>query len=208
MIRIIYRSSSSACFEMDGDTPYYARSGYTVLVDGEERFHRDTNVFSLCGLKPDSRYDVTVRFEGGAGGRVWLQTPPETCCVDVRDFGAVGDGVHEDTAAIQAAISFLPEGGRLWFPAGTYLTLPLSLKSHVTLDLDEGAALLGSTDRARYPVIPTFTVDPVTGAETPQTSFEGLEIAAYQSLIQASYAEDIAIVGRGTIDGNGQNGDW
>ena len=208
MIRIIYRSSSSACFELDGDTPYYARTGYTVLVDGEERFQRDTNVFSLCGLKPDSRYDVTVRFEGGAEECVWLQTPPEACCVNVRDFGAVGDGVHEDTAAIQAAISFLPEGGRLWFPAGTYLTLPLSLKSHVTLDLDEGAVILGSTQRQRYPIIPSASVDPVTGAETPQTSFEGLEIAAYQSLIQASYAEDIAIVGRGTIDGNGQNGDW
>ena len=154
MIRIIYRSGSSACFELDGNTPYYARGGYAVLVDGEERFRRDTNVFSLNGLKPDTRYDVTVRFEDGGEERAALETPPETCCVNVRDFGAVGDGVHEDTAALQAVISFLPEGGRLWFPAGVYLTLPLSLKSHITLDLDEGAAILGSTQRERYPIIP------------------------------------------------------
>ncbi|MDE7244438.1 MAG: glycoside hydrolase family 28 protein [Oscillospiraceae bacterium] len=208
MIQVIYRSGSSACFELDGSSPYYARCGYAVLVDGEERFRRDTNVFSLHGLRPNTKYAVTVRFEDGGEEQVELNTPPETCCVNVRDFGAAGDGVHEDTAAIQAAISFLPEGGRLWFPAGTYLTLPLSLKSHITLDLDEDAVLLGSVQRERYPVIPSASVDPVTGKETPQTSFEGLEISAYQSLLQASYAEDIAIVGRGTIDGNGQNGDW
>ena len=208
MIRIIYRSGSSACFELDGNTPYYAGGGYAVLVDGEERARRDTNVFSLYGLKPDTKYTVTVRFEDGGEERAELETLPETCCVNVRDFGAAGDGVHEDTAAIQAAISFLPEGGRLWFPAGTYLTLPLSLKSHITLDLDEGAVILGSTDRERYPIIPSFTVDPVSGKHTLQAGFEGQELNCYQSLIQAAYAEDIAIVGRGVIDGNGQNGDW
>ena len=208
MIKIVYRSSSSACFELDGNTPYYAGQSYAVLVDGEERFQRDTNVFSLYGLKPDARYDVAVRFEDGAEERAALETLPEVCCVNVRDFGAAGDGVHEDTAAIQAAISFLPEGGRLWFPAGVYLTLPLSLKSRVTLDLDKGATILGSTQRERYPIIPAVSADPATGREVPQTSFEGLEISAYQSLLQASYAEDIAIVGKGTIDGNGQNGDW
>jgi len=208
MIQILYRASSCACLELGGDTPYYAKSGYTVLVDGVERFTRDTNVFSLFGLKPQREYAVTVRFADGGEEQVRLTTREETCCVNVRDFGAAGDGVHEDTAAIQAAISFLPPGGRLWFPAGTYLTLPLSLKSHITLELDKGAVLLGSTDRARYPIIPSATVDPVTGAQTPQTSFEGLEIAAYQSLLQASYAEDIAIVGQGVIDGNGPNGDW
>ncbi len=208
MIQILYCGSSSACLELEGNTPYYAQGGYTVLLDGERRLRRDTNVFSLHGLKPDSKYDVTVSFDGGGEERIQLVTGPETCCVNVKEFGAVGDGVHEDTAALQAAISFLPEGGRLWFPAGTYLTLPLSLKSHITLDLDKEAVILGSTDRARYPIIPSFTVDPATGDSVPQSSFEGVEIPAYQSLLQASYAEDIAIVGEGVIDGNGQNGDW
>ena len=208
MIQIVYCGSSSACLELDGSAPYYAGGGYTVLVDGAERFSCDTNVFSLFGLRPGTEYAVAVRFEGGREESVRLATRPEACCASVRDFGALGDGVHEDTAAIQAAIAFLPEGGRLWFPAGTYLTLPLSLKSHITLDLDQGAVLLGSADRARYPIVPSVTVDPLTGAETPQAGFEGQEFPCYQSLIQASYAEDIAIVGRGAIDGNGQNGDW
>ena len=209
MTRTIYNGSSSACFLLEGDTPYYAKSGYTVFVNGEERFRRDTNVFSLFGLTPDTEYTVAIRFDGSSTEEiVKLKTPSESCCVNVRDFGAVGDGVHEDTAAIQAAISFLPEDGRLWFPAGTYLTLPLCLKSNITLDLDEGATILGSPDRARYPIIPSVVEDPETGRPILQTGFEGQELNSYQSLIHASYAEGISIVGRGTIDGNGQNGGW
>ncbi len=208
MIRTLYCGSSSACLELEGSSPYYTQSGYTVLVDGEKRLTGNTNVFSLYGLRPDTQYDVAVRFEGGGEEWVRLTTRSESCCVSVRDFGAVGDGVHEDTAAIQAAISFLPEGGRLYFPTGTYLSLPLCLKSHITLDLDEGATILGSTERERYPIIPSFTEDQETGKAVLQAGFEGQELRSYQSLIQASYAEDIAIVGRGVIDGNGQNGDW
>lgn len=209
MIKIVYCGSSSACFELGGDTSYYSRSRYCVLADGAELLSsQDTNVFSLFGLKPGRPYSLTVRFEDGGEESVQFSTRTETCCVNVRDFGAAGDGVHEDTAAIQAAINFLPDGGRLWFPAGTYLTLPLSLKSRVTLDLDEGATILGSAERERYPIVPSASLDPVTGLEVPHAGFEGQEFPCYQSLIQASYAEDIAIVGRGTIDGNGQNGDW
>ena len=119
MIQLIYCGSSSACLELDGGAPYYAKGRYAVLVDGRERFTRDTNVFSLFGLRPDTEYAVSVRFEAGGEEAVRFTTRTETCCVSVRDFGARGDGVHEDTAAIQAAIAFLPEGGRLWFPAGT-----------------------------------------------------------------------------------------
>ncbi|MBD5095075.1 MAG: glycoside hydrolase family 28 protein [Subdoligranulum sp.] len=208
MIRILYCGSTSACFELESGTPYYAGDGYTVLVDGERRLQSNTNVFSLFGLGPGRSYTITVRFEGGGEEQIRLDTRAETCCVNVKDFGAVGDGVHEDTAALQGAISFLPEGGRLWFPAGTYLTLPLSLKSNITLDLDAGATILGSTDRARYPIIPSFTEDPKTGRPVLQAGFEGMEQKCYQSLLHASYAQNIAVVGQGVIDGNGQNGDW
>lgn len=208
MTRILYCGSSSACFEIESTAPYYSQDGYTVLVNGVERFQGKTNVFSLFDLAPAAEYTVTVRFASGEEDEVQLKTRPETCCVSVRDFGAVGDGVHEDTGAIQAAINFLPEDGRLLFPEGTYLTLPLALRSHITLDLCEGAVILGSTERERYPIIPSVCVDPATGKELPLAGFEGLEKAAYQSLLQASYGSDIAIVGKGTIDGNGQNGDW
>ena len=50
MIKMLYCGSSSACFELESTTPYYAPGAYAVLVDGEERLRSQTNVFSLFGL--------------------------------------------------------------------------------------------------------------------------------------------------------------
>ena len=208
MIRVLYRSGSTACLELENTKPYYAPSPYTVLVDGREIFGGETNIFSLFDLRPDTEYTVAVRFDNGGEETIQIRTKPETCCLSVKDFGAVGDGVHEDTSALQAAISFLPEGGRLLFPAGTYLTLPLALKSHITIELAKGAVLLGSPERERYPILPGTALDPVSGKELPLAIFEGQEQRCYQSLLQADRAEDIAVVGQGTIDGNGQSGWW
>ncbi len=208
MTKILYCGSSSACFELDTATPYEAPEEYAVLLDGAEVLRGKSNVFSLFDLRPDTEYTVIIRFASGAEEELHLNTKPETCCISVRDFGAAGDGVHEDTSAIQAAINLLPDGGRLYFPPGTYLSLPLSLRSHITLELAEGAVLLGSTDRERYPIIPGAAADAVTGRDLPLATFEGVERCAYQSLLQGAYATDITIVGRGTVDGNGQNGDW
>lgn len=208
MIRILYCGSSSACFELANDRPYYAPEAYTVLLDGTEVKQGETNVFSLFGMTPETAHTAAVRYASGGEDLVSFTTAKETCCANVKDFGAAGDGVHEDTLSIQAAINFLPEGGRLFFPEGTYLTLPLAMKSRITLELSAGAIILGSPERERYPIIKGVGTDPVTGKELPQAGFEGIEMDCYQSLIHASYAEDIAIVGEGTIDGNGQNGDW
>ena len=110
----------------------------------------------------------------------------------VRDFGAVGDGVRLDTAAIQKAIDACSAagGGTLHFPAGRYLTGTIFLKSRVTLELEAGSVLLGSRKLADYPVT-------VPALRTYTDSYTD------KSLIYAEKAEDIAIRGRGTIDGQG-----
>ena len=207
MIKIVYLGSSSVCLELQNDTPYYAPDEYVVSIGDKEILRGKTNVFSLFELTPDTEYAVTVEC-GGEKEEVSFRTKEETCCVSVKDFGAAGDGVTEDTAAIQAAVNSVPEGGRIYFPAGTYLTLPISLRSHITIELSENAVLLGSTDRARYTILAETAKDPFTGKELPLSSFEGNEDASYQSLIYGAYAKDIRIVGRGRIDGNAQNGDW
>lgn len=61
--------------------------------------------------------------------------------VNVKDYGAVGDGVTDDTAAIQAAMSYLTSntGGILYFPKGQYVSSSIELKSGVSL-VGEGSA--------------------------------------------------------------------
>src|SRR5947207_4749409 len=76
---------------------------------------------------------------------------------NVLDFGAVGDGTTDNTAAIAAAIDACHRrgGGRVLVPAGTYLTGAVYLKSHVDLHLDAGATLSFSGDVTRYPTVLT-----------------------------------------------------
>ena len=206
MIKTLYKGSSSACFEIQNHSPYYSPEEYSVRLAGREVYRGHENVFSVFELKPDTEYELSVCFSESEE-TVSFRTESESCCINVRSFGAVGDGVHEDTIAIQTAINMIPEKGRLYFPEGTYLTLPLTLRSHITIELSEKAVLLGSTDRERYPIIPAIIKDE-NGKEIPFAGFEGIEQDAYQSLIQGSYVNDIRIVGKGRIDGNGQNGDW
>ncbi|MBN1419599.1 MAG: beta-galactosidase [Planctomycetes bacterium] len=106
----------------------------------------------------------------------------------VRDFGARGDGTERDTKAIQAAIDAGP--GTVVFPAGTYLSGTIRLRSGVTLALETGATLLGSADPADYPeAIPA------------RRSYTDTYVR--QALLFADGARGIAIEGHGTIDGQG-----
>src|SRR5580765_2083405 len=73
---------------------------------------------------------------------------------NVRDFGAVGDGQHKDTAAFAKAVTAATKagGGTILVPPGKYLTGAVELQSHTTLDVESGATLLGSPDPADYPL--------------------------------------------------------
>jgi polygalacturonase len=105
---------------------------------------------------------------------------------DVRAMGALGDGNTKDTTAIQRAIDAcsVPQGGVVHFVAGIYVSGPLDWKSHVRLQLDSGATLLGSPDRDDYPI---------------------REDARWRkvSLLHADHATDISLTGEGKVDGNG-----
>ena len=204
MIKELYVGSVSACFELDNKLPYYSGREYTVYLNGEKQYRSDTNVFSVFGLLP--QHDYLLEIPGL--GKVTFTTAAESCAVNVKDFGAKGDGVTDDTLSIQTAINCLPKNGRLYFPEGVYSTAPVALKSHITLDIPENAVLLGNTDPSRYPRIPGVAKDMVTGEEIHFGTWEGNASPMHQALLFAEYAEDITIIGKGTIDGNAQNSSW
>ena len=205
MIKTLFTSSTSVCFEWQNELPYYHDGEYVIYLDGEKVYEGDTNVFSLFNLSPDTEYTLT---SPSLDGEFKFRTNSETAVVNVRDFGAVGDGKTDDTRAVQSAINCLPRGARLYFPDGTYLVAPLCLKSHITLEVSEGATILGSPDRSQYPVIPGRAYDMISGEELVFGTWEGNVVPMHQGLIFAEHAEDITIIGKGTIDGNAPEAGW
>lgn len=119
------------------ETICYAPEEYSVLLDGEERARSTLNVLTIDGLQPDSDYTLSLRTEDGEETQSF-HTEAESVLLDVRSFGAHGDGETDDTIYLQAAISACPKDGTVYVPAGTYLSRPLFLKSYMSLWLDEG----------------------------------------------------------------------
>ncbi|HEX2848353.1 MAG TPA: glycosyl hydrolase family 28-related protein [Chitinophagaceae bacterium] len=110
---------------------------------------------------------------------------------DVTSYGAIGDGITDNTIAIQKAINECAKtGGKVYFPGGTFLTATLILKSNVTLHVSSNATILGHTDPKQYPY------------QDAGIHFYGEEWAR-QALIFCKGQENVGIEGSGTIDGQG-----
>ncbi|MGI9431099.1 MAG: glycoside hydrolase family 28 protein [Myxococcota bacterium] len=124
-------------------------------------------------------------------GLLLLGAPAAAAECDVTRHGALGDGVTLETEAFRAAIAACRAqgGGTVRVPAGRYRIGAIELSSHITLELDAGATLVGSRDPADYPLV--------------ETRFEGKRVQGHAALVSARNAVNVAIVGRGTIDGDG-----
>ncbi len=102
---------------------------------------------------------------------------------NIKDFGAVADGKTLNTKAIQAAIDKAhgDNGGTVVIPAGEFLSGAIRLKSNVTLRVEEGGTLLGSTNPDDY-----------------------YKINRWKALIMADHAQNMAITGPGQVNGQGR----
>lgn len=115
---------------------------------------------------------------------------------NVRDYGAVGNGKVLDTKTINRAVENCSKtgGGTVYFPAGTYLSGSIELKSDVSLYLDSGARLLAAPNE-----LEVYDYDPY-----PYNEFQDFGHSHWHNaLIWGEKVENVAIMGTGVIDGTG-----
>lgn len=113
---------------------------------------------------------------------------------DIREFGGQPDGRTLCTDAIQRAVDRCAEagGGTVLIPPGKWLTGTVYLANHVTLRLENGCTVVGTTDKSQY------------GPPRPLLGATGEQYSTW-AIFAGKGLEHIAITGRGTIDGQGAN---
>ena len=127
--------------------------------------------------------------------------PTTTSIFNVRDFGATGDGRTTDSPAINKAIEAAASagGGTVYFPAGTYSSYSIRLKSNVALYLDAGSTILAAEPSADLSI----------GYDPPEPNPGWNQYTDFghahwhNSLIWGESLENIAITGPGRIFGRG-----
>lgn len=207
-MEILCVTSRSCSVLLDPQGLYEARECHALYLNGQPLSQERRSVASLFDLEPDTEYALESVAPGGAREALTFRTKGETCALDVRRFGAKGDGKAEDTAMLQAAILSCPAGGSVLIPPGEYVTGPLFLKSHMTLVLAEGAALRLLTDRTRFPIFPGDTPANNADGELLLGMFEGYAVDDFAGALNAIDVTDAAVIGRGVVDGRAQEGDW
>lgn len=176
----------------------------------------DLRTFTVTGLQADTDYRFTVRAVYADGSESADSTPvnqkttPVPQRIDVKALGAIDDGTTLNTATIQRAIdqctiAAYPQGCKVVVSGGVFKTGALFLHGDMTLEIAQGATLLGADDPAQYPLARGYYLYPYTEPRLPKRP---------PSLINALEADDkghshagtfnnIRIVGRGVIYGNG-----
>ncbi|MBD0830830.1 glycoside hydrolase family 28 protein [Aestuariibaculum sediminum] len=155
--------------------------------------------FNACKEKPKqeekAQYDLFAAADNIIKSINPLEFPDRE--FNILEFGAVADGSTLNSEAINKAIDSCSAvgGGKVIIPAGDFLTGPIILKSNVNLHLETGANVLFSTNHDDYlPVV--------------HTSYEGVELMNYSPLIRAYKQHNIAVTGKGILDGQASNSNW
>lgn len=207
-LKLVAKTARSAVMELTESGKYYTDSKYEIYLNGKKIMDSDRVITSVYDLKPDTDYEIYAVYEGTKTNTVAFHTDYEFVTLNVREFGAYGDGEHDDTNAIQCAIMACPKSSRVLVPEGIYKVSSVFLKSDLTLELAEGAVLSAYTEREKFPVLPGVIESYDETEEYNLGTWEGNPLDTFSAILCGINAENVVITGRGTIDGNTNFENW
>ena len=144
-ISLVMKTARSATFLLDDGGRYHTKKEYKILLNNKEIKTTDTVVTSVFDLKPDTDYEIKVTHAEEVVAAAEFTTDYEYVTLDVKKFGAKGDGISDDTGFIQAAIMACPPKSRVLIPKGVYRITSIFLKSGLNLEIAKGAELKRQT---------------------------------------------------------------
>jgi polygalacturonase len=207
-LTVLSVTGRSAVVELTDSGKYYSDSAYDILVNGEKFMTTDKVITSLNGLKPDTEYSISAEYQGKTYGAVKIKTDYEFVTLNVREFGAVGDGEHDDTNAIQCAIMAAPKNSRVLVPEGVYRITSIFLKDDLTFEIAKNATLLAFTDREKFAILPGIIQSYDENDEYNLGTWEGNPLDSFSAIVCGINVKNVRIVGEGTIDGNTTHDNW
>lgn len=207
-LKLIMKSARSAVVEINDGGVFYCKEEYKVFINGDEYRKANRVITYLTDLKPETSYQVRIENSFGLSEEISFTTEYEFVTLNVRDFGAKGDGAADDTLFIQTAILACPEHGRILIPAGNYRITSLFLKSNIKLEIAKDAVLSASTKREQFPVMPGLIESYDETSEYNLGTWEGNPLPMFTSILTGIQIENVLIYGEGTIEGNASEENW
>lgn len=208
-IRLVMQTARSVSLALEDGGIYQTKTRYKILVNGIEKQTTDTVITSVYGLCPDTEYTICAVDEAGTVcGEIAFRTDYEYVTLNVREFGAKGDEVSDDTPFIQAAIMACPKDSRVLIPKGIYKVTSIFLKSNINLELAEGAELRADIEREHFAILPGLVESYDEMDEYNLGSWEGNPLPMFAGIISGIDVSNVKLYGKGSINGCANHENW
>ncbi len=201
-------SSRSITFTLEDAGKYELNQKVQLFLNGNLVKNLELVTNSIFDLKPDTTYHMEIKTDDEVYAETVFTTLEEFVTLNVRDFGAKGDGLTDDTLCIQAAIMACPPKSRVLIPRGTYRIKNIFLKSHIRVEISNGAELLAETNRELFSILPGVIQSYDEGSEYNLGTWEGNPLDCFAGIITGLHVEDVILYGEGVINGNAGKTNW
>lgn len=208
-IKLIMKTARSVSVELADGGIYRTNETYRIVMNGKFVKETDTVITSVFALKPMTSYHLEVEdLLGNCLGEIDFTTEEEFVTLDVRDFGAKGDGVQDDTSFIQAAILSCPPKGRVLITRGIYRITSLFLKSNIAVEITKDTRLLAIPEREKYPILPGLIESQDEKQEYNLGTWEGNPLPMFSGVLCGIHMQNVLLYGEGVVDGAASRENW